>query len=134
MKENRTREDSDDLSELPPKKRGKRVLLGDDLDRKVQLYWKKVREVGGVVSARIAIATVRGIVLTCDRSVLVEFRGHVELNQHWAYSLLHRMNLVQRKATTPNSKYASTDFDCVAQRISKSCKKLLSSTKSSESI
>ena len=44
MKENRTREDSGDLFELPPKKRGRQVLLGDDLDQKVQLYLKKVSE------------------------------------------------------------------------------------------
>lgn len=113
MKENRTREDSGDLSELPPKKWGRRVLLGDDLDLKVQLYLKKVREGGGVVSAWIAMAAARGIVLTCDRSMLVEFGGHVELNWHWAYSLLHRMNFVKRKATTAKSKYAITDSDCV---------------------
>ena len=77
MKENRTVEDSGDLSELPTKKRGRRFLLGDDLDQKVQLYLKKVREGGGVVSARIAMAAARGIVLTCDRSMLVEFGGHV---------------------------------------------------------
>ena len=80
MKENRTREDSGDLPELPTKKRGRRVLLGDDLDWKVQLYLKKVREGRGVVSARIAMVAARGIVLTCDRSMLVEFGGHVELN------------------------------------------------------
>ena len=45
--------------------------------------------------------------------MLVEFGGHVELNRHWAYSLLHRMNFVQRKVTTAKSKYAITDFDCV---------------------
>ena len=32
-KENRTVEDSDDFSELPTNKQGRRVLLGDELDR-----------------------------------------------------------------------------------------------------
>ena len=73
------------------------MLLGDDLDIKVQMYLKKVREGGGVVSARIAMAAARGIVLTCDRSLLVEFGGHVELSKLWAYSLLDRMKFVQRK-------------------------------------
>ena len=113
MKENRTREDSGDLSELPTKKRGRRVLLGDDLDQKVQLYLKKVREGGGVVSARIAMAAAKGIVMTCDRSLLAEFGGHVELNRHWAYSLLRRMKFVQRKATTAKCKYAIADFERV---------------------
>ena len=110
MKENRTVEEGGDLSELPTKKWGRQVLLGNDLDQKVQLYLKKVRE-GGVVSAWIAMAAARGIVLTCDRSMLVEFGGHVELNRHWAYLLLHRMNFVQRKMTTTKSKYAIADFD-----------------------
>ena len=113
MKENRTVEDSGDLSELPAKKRERRLLLCDDLDRKVQLYLKKVREGGGVVSAWIAMAAARGIMLTCDRSMLTEFGGHVELNRPWAYSLLHRMNFVQRKVTTAKSKYAIADFDRV---------------------
>ena len=95
--------------------------MGDDLDRKVQLYLKKVREEGVIVLAWIAIAAARGIVLTCDRFMLVEFGGHVELNRHWAYSLLHRMNFVQRKATTAKSKYAIADFDFCEERIFGRC-------------
>ena len=85
--------------------------MGDNLDRKVQLYLKKVREGGGVESARIAMVAARDIVLTCDRSMLVEFGGHVELNRPLAYSLLRRRNFVQRKVTTAKSKYAIADFD-----------------------
>ena len=73
----------------------------------------KVREGGGVVSAQIAMAAARGIVLTCDRSLLVEIRGHIELNHHWAYSLVHQMNFVQRTVTTAKNKYAIADFDRV---------------------
>ena len=56
------------------------------------------------------MAAARGIILTCDRSML-EFGGYVELNRHWAYSLLRRMNFVQRKVTTAKSKYAIADFN-----------------------
>ena len=31
--------------------------------------------------------------------------------------LLHRMNFVKRKATTANSKYAITDYDCVKKEF-----------------
>ena len=117
MKENRTVDERGDLSELSTKKRGRRVLLGDDLDRKVQLCLKKVREGGGVVSAGTAMAAARRIVLTCDRSMLVELRGHIELNRPWAYSSLHRMNFVQRKVTTAKSKYAIADFDRVKTKF-----------------
>ena len=65
------------MTVLPPKKRGRPVLLGEDLDGKVQLYLQKVREGGGVVSARIAMAAARGILLSCDQTKLVEFGGHV---------------------------------------------------------
>ena len=60
--------------------------------------------------ARIAMAAARGVVLTCDRSML-EFGGHVELNRYWAYSSLRRMNFIQRKVTTAKNKYAIADFD-----------------------
>ena len=98
------------MTVLPAKKRGRPVLLGEDLDGKVQLYLKKVREGGGVVSARIAMAAARGILLSCDQTKLVEFGGHVELNRHWAYSLLSRMKFVKRKVTTAKSKYSIAGF------------------------
>ena len=41
----RSREvDEEEMSALPTKKRGKRVMLGEDLDKKVQMYIKKTRE------------------------------------------------------------------------------------------
>ena len=43
--------DSVEITELPVRKRGRKVLLGEDLDMKVQLYLRKVREGGGAVSA-----------------------------------------------------------------------------------
>ena len=67
---------------------------------KVQAYLRRVRDGGGVVTARIAVAVVRGILLSCDRSKLAEFGGHVMLNRFWAYSLLKRMKFVKRKVTT----------------------------------
>ena len=57
----------DDVTILPEKKRGRSVLLGRELDSKVQLYLRKVREGGGVVSARIAMAAAKGIIMSCDR-------------------------------------------------------------------
>ena len=106
----RAREERADLALLPPKKRGRPLLLGDDLDLKVQMYLLKVREGGGVVSARIAMAAARGIILTCDRSMLAEFGGPVTLNKPWAYSLLEHMKFVQRKATTVKSKHSVENF------------------------
>jgi hypothetical protein len=92
-------EDGDvEVRELPAKKRGRSLLLGDVLDSKVQAYLKKIRESGGVVSARIAIAAAKGLVMVYDRRKLAEYGGPILLNRHWAYSLLKRMKFVKRKA------------------------------------
>ena len=55
----------------------------------------KVREGGGVVSARVTIASARGILLHCDR---LSLGGHIQLNRLWAYSLLSRVKFVKKKA------------------------------------
>ena len=44
------------MTVLPRKKRGRAVLLGEELDEKMKLYLQKVRDGGGVVTGRIAIA------------------------------------------------------------------------------
>ena len=117
MREKRAAEGDGDLALLPQKKRGRRVLLGDDIDFKVQVYLKKVREGGGVVSARIAMAAAKGILLTCNRSMLAEFGGPITLNRPWAYSLLQRMHYVQRKVTTAKSKHTIENFAELKQQF-----------------
>ena len=62
------------------------------------------------MSPRIAMAAARGILLSFDKTKLVEFGGHVQLNRHWAYALLKRMKFVQRKATTAKSIHTAVDF------------------------
>lgn len=103
-------DDGEEFASLPTKKRGRKLLLGEDLDSKVQLYLKKVRESGGAVSARIAMAAARGIVLKCQPSMLVENGGPFEATKYWAHSLLKRMKYVQRKSTTAKSKYTVANF------------------------
>ena len=60
------------------------------------------------MSARIAMAAARGILLSWTK--LAEFGGHVELNWHWAYSLMSRMKFVKRKVTTAKSKHSIMCF------------------------
>ncbi len=103
-------DDGGEIAALPVKKRGRKVLLGEDLDCKVQIYLKKVREGGGAVSARITMAAARGSLLKCDLSMLAEFGGTIELNRHWGHSLLKRMKFVQRKATAFKSEHTATNF------------------------
>lgn len=101
--------DSSQILKVPCKQRGRPLLFGA-LDSKVQLYLKKVREGGGGVSSRIAIAAAKGILSRYDPTKLAENGGHIQLNKHWAHSLLKRMNFVQRKATTAKSKEQPYDF------------------------
>ena len=56
----------DELQELPTRKSGRSVLLGEDTERQLQLYLKKIRDQGGVVTASIAIAAARGILTLAD--------------------------------------------------------------------
>ena len=86
------------------------MLLGEDLDMKVQLYLKKVRQESRAISARKAMAGARGILRKYNRSMLAKNGGPFQLNRHWADSLLKRMNFVQRKTTTSLSNFTMTDF------------------------
>ena len=110
VREKRLALDEGDVTSLPSKKRGRPIMLGKELDQKVQMYLHKVREGGGVVTARIAIAAARGIILAADRSMLAEFGGHINLTTQWAYSLLGRMHFVQRKSTTAKSRNTPENF------------------------
>ena len=103
-------EDTGEFSSLPVKKRGRQLLLGHQLDLKVQLYLKKVQEGGGALSARIVMAAAIDILLKCDRTKLAEYGGHVHLNRGWAHSLVGWMNFVQRKVTTAKSKQSTAEF------------------------
>ncbi len=58
---------------LPTAKRGRPLLLGSDIDKMVQIYLKKLREGGGAVSARITISSAKGILLTCNKTMLEEY-------------------------------------------------------------
>ena len=80
------------------------MLLGDEIDEKLQLYLRKVREAGGAVTSRIVIESPRGFLISCNKQMRAEFGGHIEFNRHWAYSLLKWMNFVKRKVTTSKSK------------------------------
>lgn len=110
LRKRRRSEDTSDVDVLPLKKRGRPVLLGSELDSKVQQYLKKLRENGASVSARIVVAAARGIVMSYDKDMLEEFGGHVRLNRHWAHSMMSRMSFVKRKGSTAKSKHSITDF------------------------
>lgn len=59
-----------------PKKIGRKLLLGDVLDKKVKRFVTAIRSSGGVVNTAIVKAAGRGVVLSVDRSLLQENGGH----------------------------------------------------------
>ena len=112
LRRKRTNPDENDAAVLPLKKRGRSVLLGRELDDKVQAYLMKICEAGGAVSARIAMATARGVLLTYDKTKLEEFGGSIRLNRYWAHSLLKRMNFIQRKQPVLRASCLRLIFRC----------------------
>lgn len=75
MREKRRAHDEGDLTTLPLKKHGRSLFFhGKELDDKVQIFLRKVREGVGVVTARIAIARV--VLLAYDKSRRAEFGGY----------------------------------------------------------
>ena len=79
---------------MTSKKRGKPFLLGDKIDAEVQTILRAMRESGAVVNTSITIATGTGVVRKCDKSLLKENGGSLELTKNWAKSILYRMGFV----------------------------------------
>ena len=74
------------IDKLPEKKRGRKLLLGEHLDKKLQLYISKTREGGGAITTHIVMAATRDLLLASNRNMLVEYEGHVKINRAWAQS------------------------------------------------
>jgi hypothetical protein len=98
-----------EVTELSQKKRGRPLLLGFELDRRVQSYITALRENGAVVNTAITIACAEGIVKSHDSNLLQENGGHISLTKFWAKNLMKRMGLVKRKAST-TAKVSAKDF------------------------
>jgi len=75
LKQRRRAGDNELLTSFPEKQCGRSLLLGNNLDEKLQLYVRKVREGCGIVSSKIVMAAARGMLLAYDRSKLAEYGG-----------------------------------------------------------
>ena len=98
------------VKELPAKKRGRPLTIGEDLDKQVQGYLSYIRDNGGVVNTAIAISCAEGIIMNKDSRLLASNGGHILLTRHWGKNILYRMGLVKRKGTTKAS-VSVEDFD-----------------------
>ena len=102
--------DSPTVKELIPKKRGRPLLIGEELDEQVRDYIKELRREGVVINCDVAIAVGTGIVMNNGANLLIANGGHIDLTKHWAKYLLSRMGFVKRRANT-KAKVTVEHFD-----------------------
>ena len=98
------------VTTLANKKRGRPLLLGEELDKQVQAYLTVLRQNGAVVNTAIVIACANGVVRSCDSNLLACNGGHISLTKHWAKYLMQRMGLMKRRAST-KAKVSLPDFE-----------------------
>ena len=98
------------VRELVPKKRGRPLLIGEELDEQVREYIRELRREGVVINSDVAIAVGTGIVMNSDANLLVANGGHIDLTKHWAKYLLSRMGFVKRRVNT-KAKVTVEHFD-----------------------
>ena len=105
-----------EVQELPCKKAGKPLLLGEELDKQVREYVKYLRERGAVVNSAIVIAAAEGIVMNKDSNLLACNGGGINLTKYWAKSLLRRMGMVKRRVSS-KSKVNVEEFDILKEEF-----------------
>ena len=84
---------------MPASSCGRKLLLGDQLDAKLQSYVKALRSAGNPIGSSIMMGAASGTVSAYDRTFLVEYGGHISISKTWALALLKRLGYVKRKAT-----------------------------------
>ena len=88
------------LSRLESKRKGRPLILGEDLDRYTREYIAQLRKNGAVINTDIVSAAAIGIVKNFDANLLQVNGGHISCSREWAKGLLTRMGYVKRRANT----------------------------------
>ena len=88
------------ITELPPRKRGRPLLLGN-FDSPVQEYVRLLLISGGVVNARLVVAAARGLIIVQNCALLVDYGGSLNPDKLWAKSLLQRTGSSKGKLQLP---------------------------------
>ena len=85
------------VKSLPSAKRGRPLLLGEELDKQVKGYIRALRDEGGVVTIPLTMAIGTAIVESSNRMLLSKNGGSIEITKNWARSLLYRRKFVKRR-------------------------------------
>ena len=72
-----------DISELNEKKRGRPLLIGEDVESYVKQILRGVRDRGGVVNTTITLAAAIGIILVKDSNLLIKNVGTLISLNNW---------------------------------------------------
>lgn len=99
-----------EIHELPVRKRGRRLMLGDEIEQRTQTLVRKIRENGGIVNSTIVKSVALGVVEAEDKTLLEENGGHVNISRDLAYRIQKRMNLAKRRGST-SAKITVNDFE-----------------------
>lgn len=89
-----------EVKELSPKKQGHPLLLGAELDARVQLYIKEMQKNRVVINTCVVMAAAEGIVMHHDANLLAKNEGPIVITKHWVRALLTRMCFVKRRGNT----------------------------------
>ena len=87
-----------EVEELPRKKTGRPLLIGEELDAQVQQYVKASRKRGLPINTSVVVAAGLGVVTAHDANLLEENGGAIKLTDEWAKNVLKRMGYVKRRA------------------------------------
>lgn len=75
------------MKKIAAKGRGRLPLLGE-FDSGTQEYIKAYRKAGTHVNVPVVLAAAERVIIAKNRSLLLKYGGHTELNRPWAVSIL----------------------------------------------
>ena len=103
----------DKICDLPSKKLGRPLLIGEEVDRQVQEYVHYLCATGSAVNITVVIASAEGILLSMDANIL----KRAKITKDWAKSLLFRMGMVKRRVSS-KAKVDVEKFEALKQCFS----------------
>ena len=77
-------------------KKGRPPLLGNKLDKQVQLYVEELSARKVPINTAIVMSAAEGVVKNHDSNLLLCNGGHIECGKHWAKNFLVRMGYTKR--------------------------------------
>ena len=106
----RKHDEDPEVKQLPLRKRGCPLLIGAELDARVQLYIKEMRRNGVVINTSVLMAAAEGIVTHHDANLLAKNGGSIVISKNWTRALLTKMNFVKQRGNT-KAKVSVPEFE-----------------------